>query len=89
MKEKKFREKLVEGLELPAATLKSCPRIELSSNRMAVVEGCMGIIEYSDEKIALSLGTSCLKINGSSLEIITFDCETVTISGNFTALLFC
>ena len=44
-------------------------RVELLSNKQAVVDGCKGILEYSDCCIRLSADRLILKFTGQNLEI--------------------
>ncbi len=87
--EKKIREKLLSELEMPPLTMKSCARIELSGNRAASIEGCKGIIEYSERQIILNLADSRIRFCGFNLEISAFDSESAAISGQITGLEFC
>ena len=87
--DKKLKEKLLASLEIPSLTLKDCPRIELSSNTHAEIEGCKGITEYSDERVSLNLGCIGIIFKGSSLEIRHFNGESVIVSGNIICIEFC
>lgn len=86
--EKSFRERLAEEFELPEPVLKNCPGIELSANRCAFIEGCKGIVEYSENGIELNLGSISARFCGTELEINSYDGENVLLSGNFSAISF-
>ncbi len=87
--EKSSKERLLAQLQMPPLALKGCAQIELMGNKSAAVEGCRGILEYSSEKILLSLGSSCLKFTGSQLEIQSFDSESALVSGEIITVEFC
>ena len=49
-----IQEKLSEELGIPKTVVSGFNHIELFGNREAVVNGCEGILEYSDEKIKIN-----------------------------------
>ena len=56
-------------------------RVELLSNKQAVVEGCKGILEYSDTCIRLNADRLILKFSGHSLEMKCFTDNSAIIEG--------
>ena len=86
--DKSFKNRIFYELEIPPLTAKACARMEIFSNCRANIEGCLGIIEYSNEKILLNLGNSCAKFSGSCLQISAYDGDCVTITGTFCAIDF-
>ena len=56
-------------------------RVELLSNKQAVVEGCKGILEYSDCCIRLNADRLILKFSGQNLEIKCFTDNSAIIEG--------
>ena len=56
---------LVKELEEPTVAFLAPVRVELLGNRQAVVDGCRGIIEYSDSCIRLSAQGLILKFTGT------------------------
>lgn len=56
-------------------------RVELLSNKQAVIEGCKGILEYSDCCIRLSADRLILKFSGQNLEIKCFTDNSAIIEG--------
>lgn len=58
---------LARMLLLPESSLTGSVRIECNANREAVVEGCSGILEYSDETIRLTTGRMVLRFTGRGL----------------------
>ena len=70
---------LVKGLEEPV-------RVELLGNRQAVVDGCRGIIEYSDSCIRLSAQGLILKFTGTGLEIRAFTESEAIVAGTILGL---
>ena len=72
---------LVKELEEPSVAFLSPVRVELLGNRQAVVDGCRGIIEYSDSCIRLSAQGLILKFTGTDLEIKAFTESEAIVGG--------
>lgn len=77
---------LTKGLEEPAAAFLSQVRVELLSNRQAVVDGCRGIIEYSDSCIRLSTPRLILKFTGTGLEIKALTDASAIVEGTILSV---
>ena len=61
-------------------------RVELLSNKQAVVDGCRGILEYSDSCIRLSADRLILKFTGRDLEIKCLTDSSAVIEGFLLAV---
>lgn len=77
---------LAKGLEEPAAAFLAPVRVELLGNRQAVVDGCRGIIEYSDSCIRLSAQGLILKFTGTGLTITAFTESQAIVAGTILGL---
>ena len=64
------------------------PRIEMTGNREIVIDGCKGVVEYTENNIRLSLGESVMSLSGDSLLIQSFDNDVVIISGQISDIDF-
>ncbi len=64
------------------------PKIEMLGNREIIIDGCKGVVEYSENLIKLSLGESVLSLSGDSLVIKSFDNSVVVISGQICEISF-
>ncbi len=64
------------------------PEIQLISNTRAVIDSVTEIAQYTPESIKLVMGKISVCFSGSDLEIVTFDCERVTICGTVLSLSF-
>ena len=83
-----LRQQLATGLELPSNAFGGASQIELSSNREAVIDGCLGVLEYSENEILLNLGNLTVCFLGTSL---CMKCMTPTgaiIEGNISSIQF-
>ena len=63
-------------------------QITLAGNREAVVDGCRGILEYSDEVVRINTGQMTVRFTGRALEIRSLTARQAVISGFFTSLDF-
>jgi len=61
-------------------------RVELLSNRQAIVDGCKGIIEYSENCIRLSSEKHVIKFSGSGLCIKCFSEHNAIIEGSINGV---
>ena len=64
------------------------PRIEMTGNREAVIDGCKGVVEYAENNIRLSLGEIVMSLSGDNLLIQSFDNDVVIISGQISDIDF-
>ena len=63
--------------------------IELFGNREITVEGCVGVLEYSDTYLKLRLPRGALILCGGSFDIVTFEGTAITVRGSISSLEFC
>lgn len=84
--EKKKPFLLTGAAEEPAVAFLSPVRVELLGNRQAVVDGCRGIIEYSDSCIRLSAQGLILRFTGTGLELRAFTEKEAIVSGTILGL---
>lgn len=65
------------------------PHLELFGNRELVLEGCMGVFEYSDTYLKLKLSKGALILCGCNFDIVSFEGSTITVKGRISSLEFC
>ncbi|MBQ7541263.1 MAG: YabP/YqfC family sporulation protein [Clostridia bacterium] len=82
----RLHEKLDETLD--GAELSVDAQIELSGNREAVVDGCVGVLQYEDTAIRLSTGRRIVRFTGSDLMIRTMQQNQVLITGTILSVEF-
>ena len=63
------------------------PRLEMAGNE-CLVDGLKSIVEYSDTKITVSLGSQTIIFNGFDLKINSFTREGAIIEGNIAYMEF-
>lgn len=79
---------LARLLLLPESSMTGSVRIELNANREAVVEGCSGILEYSEEVIRLTTGKMVLRFSGRGLSINGMAQGYAVVTGNLLSIEF-
>lgn len=84
MKKINIKEKL-KGNELDYYFGK--PRIEMSASE-CLVDGLKSIIEYSDTKIIVSLGSQTITFFGDDLHINSFTRDGAVVQGNIISMEF-
>ncbi len=63
--------------------------IEICDNTRAVIEGCRGVVEYSDTVIRISLGTYSVAFMGRGLNLKCLSSTSLIIEGFFLSVEFC
>jgi sporulation protein YqfC len=63
------------------------PRLEMAGSE-CLVDGLKSVIEYSDTKISVSLGSQIIVFNGFDLRINSFTKDGAIIEGNITNMEF-
>jgi len=82
----RIAERLGSELEMPKTSLPGTVHIELSGNREAIVDGCRGVVEYSENVIRLNTGKLIVRFTGSGLMIKTLQLNQAIICGNILSL---
>ena len=83
-----FIESISKNLDLPQDALSGFAHIELCGNREALIEGCKGILEYSDCAVAINTGKLTVKFCGSDLTITALQDGSTEIKGTITCIDF-
>lgn len=84
----KLSERLNDSLDIPKTALPGVAQIELSGNREALVDGCCGILQYTDTAIRLSTGSLIVRFTGSDLRVCAMQSGQIRITGLFAAIDF-
>lgn len=88
MKENRFSAKseqiieaLTKSMDIPSDALSGYAHIELCGNREARVDGCKGVLEYGNSKIALNTGRLTVRFCGCDLCIASMQNGQAVIKG--------
>lgn len=63
--------------------------IEICDNTKATIEGCKGVVEYSETVIRISLGTYTVAFVGRGLNLKCLSPTSLVIEGFFLNVEFC
>ncbi len=88
VRSQRIPERVERALELPIGTLTQAARVELSGNRRAVIEGCLGIVEYADDTIRLNTGSGQMRFTGRSLSLSCLTQDSAVIEGHLLSIEF-
>lgn len=75
-------------LDIPPSAMSGVPQIELGGNREAVIDGCQGILEYSEDTIKLAAGKLNMRFLGRGLQIRVLTHDSAVIEGFITSIEF-
>lgn len=76
------------ALDIPEILTADLPHIEAEGNREISVDGCRGILEYTQDKIKLNTGKLVITFIGDGIEIKTYSDIQTVISGNILSVEF-
>ena len=62
---------------------------EIFGNGKINIEGCMGVLEYTDTYLKLKLQKGTLILCGDSFDIIYFEEKLITVKGVISSVEFC
>ncbi len=60
--------------------------VEINSGCEALIEGCRGILEYSDSRIKVSVGRQAVTVIGSELTVRNMFSQMIVISGRISSV---
>lgn len=64
-------------------------QINLKGNREANIDGCYGILEYSDCLISVNVGSGTLKLIGVDFSVSEYSDSNITVRGIIKSIEFC
>lgn len=85
---KPLSQRLCETLDIPVCTFGKTSLIEAVGNREISVSGCLGLVSYTEELVVLELCDGVLTVVGSLLELHSFSCGRVSVSGIISGISY-
>lgn len=85
---KPLSQRLCETLDIPVCTFGKTSLIEAVGNREISVSGCLGLVSYTEELVVLELCDGVLAVAGSLLELHSFSCGRVSVSGIISGISY-
>lgn len=79
---------LGDSIEIPSGACGKNAKIEIHSNKMAVVDGCMGVIEYTPEVVTLNCGNGSIMFLGKNFIISSYLDRGLVLEGTILSIEF-
>ena len=76
-----FIDTVYRKYEIQKESLFGGTHVEISGNTEAIVEGCLGVLEYGDRSISLNTAKLTVRISGADLSIASFQNGQAVITG--------
>ncbi|MBQ7654054.1 MAG: YabP/YqfC family sporulation protein [Clostridia bacterium] len=77
-----------EKLELPLSVVGDLSYMEVLGNNRVVLDGCKGVLEYTQDCICLSLSKGTIRFSGIDLCFKALNFEQAVISGKIYCIEF-
>lgn len=85
----KQTQKIKETATLTGVLMHRENHVELTGNHEAMVDGCKGIVEYSENTIRVNIEQGQLKFVGRDLQIVCMTEDSMVIRGFIMGLEYC
>ena len=85
---RKLRGRLERSVDFPVGSLSAGTLMEVESNRRVVVEGCRGILSYTEDCIRLRVPEGELSFMGCGLAMSCLSPEGATVTGVIQSIAF-
>ncbi|EEG78034.1 sporulation protein YqfC [Dethiobacter alkaliphilus] len=86
--EKKWRRNLADLLELPREIILNLPRITVVGNIQCCLENHRGVIQYTSEKVRVSVNGGEIIVEGQELSIRYLGNEEIAIDGSIDIIRY-
>lgn len=79
-------QRIADGIELDSEILPMVPIIEIAGDKRVLIERHRGIMEYTGDRIGISVAFGTVIICGCGLEVIRMSGEQLVISGRIDSV---
>ena len=83
-----MRSKITQIFDIPQAAMAGISQMELSGNREAVVDGCIGVLAYDEDVVRLALRGMVATFHGRNLQIKVLTHDSAIVAGYITNIQF-
>lgn len=80
---------LGKTVDFPSDPFGRTAHITLLGEKEAVIDGCYGIVEYSECLIKINIGNKLLCISGCNFDISDYSATAMTVRGVIKSIEFC
>lgn len=78
-----------KNADIPSDPFGKNAHIILHDNNELIIDGCYGIMEYSENSIKINIGNKALLIKGTEFDISDYTSLSICIKGEIISLEFC
>ena len=75
--------------DFPSDPMGKSAHITLFGDREIVIDGCYGIVAYSEDEIKVNIGNRLLLLTGCAFDISDYSATAMTVRGRIKGLEFC
>ena len=79
---------LCEKLDVPLSVVENLSYMEMLGNRKVVIDGCLGVLDYSDCSVKLSLAKGTILFCGNNLCFKALNNGQAVIAGEISTVEF-
>ncbi|MBD7909787.1 MULTISPECIES: sporulation protein YqfC [Clostridium] len=87
-KKNRNKETIIDKLKIPRELIMDTPRIIVTSDREIVIENYKGIVAFEKKEMKINTSVGIIKVQGGNFEILYIGGDTITISGEFKAIIY-
>ena len=87
-KTKKVQDQFASFLEIPQDALMDLPRITIIGNKQLYLENHRGIIEYTPQRIRVSVAEGQLEISGEDFSLKNIKADEIAVEGKIHGVVF-
>lgn len=84
----KWRNSLVDALELPKEIILNLPKVTVIGNVQCYIENHRGVIEYSSERVRVAINSGELIVSGADLFIRYMANEEIAVDGTINGIQY-
>ncbi|HZK25252.1 MAG TPA: sporulation protein YqfC [Oscillospiraceae bacterium] len=84
----KWRDRLVDAMELPKEIILNLPKVTIIGNVQCYIENHRGVIEYSSERVRVAINSGELIVSGQDLFIRYMANEEIAVDGSINAVQY-
>ncbi|MHB1125792.1 MAG: sporulation protein YqfC [Bacillota bacterium] len=85
---RRMQHSFTTALDIPKEVLMDLPRITCIGNLQTVIENHRGVIEYTDQRIRVSVSQGEVDVHGKELILRNIGVDEIAIEGTISSILF-
>ena len=85
---KEIQTAIAQNVDIDELGATGVAHIELMGNQKAIVDGCIGILDYNEGLIRLNTGKNIVRFTGTELSISSMSYDQTVVCGNIITVDF-